>query len=122
MSLFGVSVGPAGEIVTVEMVDGPARFHALWLRDNARDDSSRHGGNDQRLFDVTELADEVTVASAEVVDGRLVVVFGPDGATSTYDEAWLEANRYDGPGPARTDWLRAGRLRGVQPCRGRRLT
>ena len=117
MSLGGVTVGPSddlipGQVVTVEMDDGPARFHALWLRDNARDDASRHGDNDQRLFDVTELADEVTVTAAEVVDGRLVVGFGPDGATSTYDEAWLEANRYDRPvvastGPA-VAWTAAG--------------
>jgi len=84
-------------VVAVELADGPTRFHALWLRDNARDDASRHGGNDQRLFDVTELADVVTVESAEVVEGRLVVSFGPDGATSSYDADWLEAHRYDGP-------------------------
>ena len=96
MSLLGASVGPAGDVVTVEMAAGPVRFHALWLRDNARDEASRHGDNDQRLFDVTELADEVTAMSAEVVDGRLVVAFGPDGVTSVYDEVWLEANRYDG--------------------------
>ena len=96
MSLLGASVGPAGDVVTVEMAAGPVRFHALWLRDNARDEASRHGDNDQRLFDVTELADEVSAMSAEVVDGRLVVAFGPDGVTSVYDEVWLEANRYDG--------------------------
>lgn len=96
MSRLGVSVGPAGDVVTVEMAAGPVRFHALWLRDNARGDASRDSDNDQRLFDVTELADRVTVESAEVVDDRLVVVFGPDGLTSTYGEAWLEANRYDG--------------------------
>lgn len=96
MSLLGASVGPVGDVVTVEMAAGPVRFHALWLRDNARDEASRHGDNDQRLFDVTELADEVSAMSAEVVDGRLVVAFGPDGVTSVYDEVWLEANRYDG--------------------------
>ena len=70
--------------VTVELSGGPARFHAIWLRDNARDDASRHAGNDQRLFDVTELPDHVVVRAAEVVDGRLRVEFEPDGAISTY--------------------------------------
>ena len=83
--------------VTVELSGGPARFHAIWLRDNARDDASRHAGNDQRLFDVTELPDHVVVRAAEVVDGRLRVEFEPDGAISTYGAAWLEAHRYDGP-------------------------
>ena len=93
MRLVDASAG----VVTVELAGGPARFHALWLRDNARDDASRHAGNDQRLFDVTELADEVVVASAEVVDGRLVVAFSPDGTTCAFDAGWLEAHRYDGP-------------------------
>ena len=84
------------EVVTVELAGGPARFHALWLRDNALDGASRHAGNDQRLFDVTELADEVVVESAEVEDGRLVVAFGPDGTASSFDADWLEAHRYDG--------------------------
>ena len=83
--------------VTVELSGGPARFHAIWLRDNARDDTSRHAGNDQRLFDVSELPNHVVVRAAEVVDGRLRVEFEPDGAISTYDSAWLEAHRYDGP-------------------------
>jgi len=85
------------EVVTVELAGGPARFHALWLRDNARGDASRHTDNDQRLFDVTELADEVVVASAEVVDGQLLVAFAPDGTACSFEAAWLEAHRYDGP-------------------------
>ncbi|MEC9424496.1 MAG: hypothetical protein VX522_02060, partial [Actinomycetota bacterium] len=81
-------------MVTVELTDGPARFHALWLRDNAQDGASRHG-NDQRLFDVTDLAEVVTVVAAEVVDGRLVVEFGPDGVASSWDAVWLETHCYD---------------------------
>ena len=27
------------DVLTVELADGPARFHAIWLRDNARDDA-----------------------------------------------------------------------------------
>ena len=81
-------------MVTVELTDGPARFHALWLRDNAQDGASRHG-NDQRLFDVTDLAEVVIVVAAEVVDGRLVVEFGPDGVASSWDAVWLETHCYD---------------------------
>ena len=64
--------------VTVELSGGPARVHAVWLRDNARDDASRHAGNDQRLFDVTELPDHVVVRAAEVVaraDQFLLTIF-----------------------------------------------
>ena len=73
------------DVLTVELADGPARFHAIWLRDNARDDASRDASNDQRLFDVSELPDEVAILAAEVVDGHLCVEFAPDGAVSTFD-------------------------------------
>ncbi len=95
----------ADEVVTVDLDGTPTRFHALWLRDNARDDASRHAANDQRLFDVSDLPDRVTVEAAEVVGGRLHVTFGPDRSTSTFDASWLAAHRYDppadAPGPAR---------------------
>ncbi len=84
------------EVLTLELAGGPARFHAIWLRDNARDDASRDVANDQRLFDVSELPEEVVIAAAEVVDGNLRVEFGPDGVVSTFEVHWLEAHRYDG--------------------------
>ena len=49
-------------------------------------------------MDVTDLAEAVTVVTAEVVDGRLVVGFGPDGVTSSWDAVWLEMHCYDLPG------------------------
>ena len=99
------------DVLTVELADGPARFHAVWLRDNARDDASRDAANEQRLFDVSELPDEVAIAAAEVVDGHLRVEFAPDGAVSTFDVEWLEAHRYDGRecrSPVAVPWLAAG--------------
>tara|TARA_B100000029_G_scaffold391087_1_gene387890 strand:- start:2830 stop:3924 length:1095 start_codon:yes stop_codon:yes gene_type:complete len=90
-----VEVSP--DVVTVELANGPARFHALWLRDNASGHESRHTGSGQRLFDVTELPDRVEVASAEVVDGRLYVTFEPDRFSSIYESDWLETHRYDRP-------------------------
>ena len=99
------------DVLTVELADGPARFHAIWLRDNARDDASRDASNDQRLFDVSELPDEVAILAAEVVDGHLRVEFAPDGAVSTFDVGWLEAHRYDGGGcrsQGAVPWLAAG--------------
>lgn len=84
-------------VVTLELEAGPARFHALWLRDNARDELSNHADSNQRMFDITELPDPVTVESAEMVDGQLVVVFGPEGVAIAYDTSWLESHCYDGP-------------------------
>ena len=83
--------------VTVDLGDGPVRFHAIWLRDNARDDASRHEANDQRLFDVSELPADVVLEAAEVVGDLLHVTFGPDGTASSFAADWLAAHRYDGP-------------------------
>jgi gamma-butyrobetaine dioxygenase len=112
---LSVSVVEAGAL-TVELVDGPARFHAIWLRDNARGEASRDGANDQRLFDVSELPEEVVITAAEVVDGNLRVEFGPDGVVSTFEVDWLEAHRYDGVerrSPVAVPWLAAD----LDPCR-----
>jgi len=103
------TVGP--EVLTVELAGGPARFHAIWLRDNARGEASRDVANDQRLFDVSELPDEVVIAAAEVVDGNLRVEFGPDGLVSTFEGDWLETHRYDGVERRWSEavpWLAAG--------------
>ena len=106
--------------VTVELSGGPARFHAIWLRDNARDDASRHTGNDQRLFDVTELPDHVVVRAAEVVDGQLRVEFEPDGAISTMARRGWRPTATTDRSISRHRWLFPGRPMGSSctACRG----
>ncbi len=110
--MTGLSVSAVeAEVLTVELAGGTARFHAIWLRDNARDEGSRDVANDQRLFDVSELPEEVVIAAAEVVDGNLRVEFGPDGVVSTFEVDWLEAHRYDGvdrSSSGAVPWLAAG--------------
>lgn len=71
-------------------------FHAIWLRDNARGPDARHPDNDQRLFDISELPDDVTISGAKLNDvGDLNVTFGPDGYQSTYTAQWLADYAYD---------------------------
>lgn len=71
------------------------RFHSAWLRDNARGPDARHPDNDQRLFDITELPDDLSIDSAALEDGILKVVFRADGHESLYPADWLWANAYD---------------------------
>ncbi len=85
----------AAEGLTVELDGRTARFHAIWLRDNARGPAYRGEHNDQRLFDVSQLADGVTVRSAAVGPEGLTVEFGPDGAVSTFEPGWLARHCYD---------------------------
>jgi gamma-butyrobetaine dioxygenase len=71
------------------------RFHALWLRDNARDDQTRSPGNGQRLITILDLPAATRIAEAQARDGTLTVRFEPEGRTINYDAAWLAAHAYD---------------------------
>ena len=71
------------------------RFHALWLRDNARDDKTRSPGNGQRLITILDIPAETVIAEAKADGGRLAIRFEPEGRTIAYDGAWLARHAYD---------------------------
>ncbi|MEQ8602327.1 MAG: TauD/TfdA family dioxygenase [Marivibrio sp.] len=81
----------------LEWPDGARRrFEALWLRDQAQGGAFRHGDNDQRLFDVADLPEDLSIATAEMrCDGALAVRFEPEGIDLAYDAAWLKAHASD---------------------------
>lgn len=99
------SVCDDGAAVRVEWEDGEAaRFHAIWLRDNARDPDTR-AENGQRLITVNQIARDTRVTLAAARDGQLVANFMPENKERTFDGAWLKAHIYD-----RADSKMAGRL------------
>lgn len=76
--------------------DGDAhRFHALWLRDNARDHKTRSPGNGQRLITILDIPAETRIAEAKVSNGTMSLRFEPEGKVVNYDAAWLAAHAYD---------------------------
>ncbi|RED48571.1 2-trimethylaminoethylphosphonate dioxygenase [Aestuariispira insulae] len=82
--------------VTAVFSDGTvSRFHGAWLRDNDRGQSARHADNDQRLFDITELPDDLSIEGAVVTDDHLDVAFAADGHVARFPVSWLFDNRYD---------------------------
>ncbi len=83
-------------VVTVEFTDGTsARFHAIWLRDNALDPDTRAPGNGQRLITIGDIPENTSVSAAEVIDGDLSVTFQPECKTVTFPAAWLADHIYD---------------------------
>ncbi|WP_209505086.1 MULTISPECIES: TauD/TfdA family dioxygenase [unclassified Ruegeria] len=83
-------------IVTVAFDTGAkARFHAIWLRDNALDADTRAPGNGQRLITIGDIPTDISVSSAEVVAGDLQVTFQPESKTVTFPADWLAENSYD---------------------------
>ena len=83
-------------VVTVVFDTGTqARFHAIWLRDNALDPETRAPGNGQRLITVGDIPADISVSSAEVVAGDLQVTFQPEDKTVTFPAEWLAEHKYD---------------------------
>jgi gamma-butyrobetaine hydroxylase len=93
--------GAALELV----LDGqPRRFHALWLRDNARDPQTRSPNNGQRLVTLLDIPAETRIAEARWSGEGLRLLFEPEGKTIDFDPVWLLAHAYDRPRPGQPGW------------------
>lgn len=86
-----LSIDPQGRHLAL---DG-ARFHAVWLRDNALDPDTRSPANGQRLITVNSLPQEVSIAGAALEGDDLVVRFAPEDKSVRFPRRWLAENRYD---------------------------
>lgn len=105
MVLANSKIHDDGAFVDLGWADGGrARFHALWLRDNALDERTRSPGNGQRLITILDIPRETVVASAEIVNGDLSVRFEPEAKTVVFPSAWLRARIYDRPMPGEAGW------------------
>lgn len=83
-------------VVTVEFDTGTkARFHAIWLRDNALDPETRAPGNGQRLITIGDIPSDISVSAAEISNGDLTVTFQPEGKIVTFPADWLAEHSYD---------------------------
>jgi len=81
----------AGPVITLNL--GDLVLPALWLRDSCGCAECRFPATGQRLVGsarVARLFGDTAVARHLVRDGRLSVVFAPDGHESEYELAWLE--------------------------------
>ncbi|MER7751813.1 phosphonate degradation HD-domain oxygenase [Kitasatospora sp. NPDC097643] len=85
-----------------------------WLRDNCPCAECRDPRNGQKLFQINDLPDELTIAAGTELDGNLEVLWS-DGHRSRYPLEWLTAER-DGDGRTEADkrlWVAADFRRGV---------
>ena len=85
----------SGEL-SVTWGDGAvSRLDAVWLRDHCQQPSSRDPHNGQRLINVTDIPEDLQIASARVSDrGDIQIVFEPGSHSSTYNPKWLRDNCY----------------------------
>ena len=82
----------------------PVRFHAIWLRDNARDERTRSPSNGQRLITLLDIPAETRIADAGWTDGRLSLRFEPEGRLIEFEPDWLLAHAYDRPRAGGIGW------------------
>ena len=93
-----------GAAVEVELDGARRRFHAIWLRDNAQDASTRSPGNGQRLITLQDIAPDIRLAEAAWASGELVLRFEPEGEAVRFGADWLLHHAYDKPAPATAGW------------------
>ena len=83
-----------------------ARFHALWLRDNALDAATRSPGNGQRLVSILDVPAATRISDAVVTaEGDVAVTFAPEAHLTVFPAAWLHAHRYDRDHTAGRGWI-----------------
>ena len=83
---------------------GRARFHAVWLRDNALDAATRSPGNGQRLITVLDQPASVTVAMVSLSGEHLSLTFSPENKTVRFPLGWLRRYVYDGTERREPGW------------------
>ena len=95
MAWTEVFIDDNGRVLRLEGPNGAARFHAVWLRDNALDPETRDPGNGQRLITLADIPKELSVQDARLTCGRLEVEFAPDGKQCAWPLPWLAEHCYD---------------------------
>ncbi len=93
-----------GRAIELGLDGGRHRFHALWLRDNAWDETTRSPGNGQRLVTILDIPAETRISAASAADGKLSLTFAPEGRTIAYDPVWLARNAYDATPEREPGW------------------
>jgi len=93
-----------GLALSLSWEDGfKARFHAIWLRDNALDPETRSAGNAQRLITLSDIPPDTVIADATIAADTLCVRFAPENKQVEFPGQWLRDHAYD---------VSAGRARG----------
>jgi gamma-butyrobetaine dioxygenase len=83
-----VASGGGGELELA--IDGRLhRFPAVWLRDNCQCAQCLDPGSGQKLHDITDIPEDLTVTAAQDTGESVVVTYAPDGHRSVFSRSWL---------------------------------
>jgi gamma-butyrobetaine dioxygenase len=91
-----IEILDSGRAVAFAFAGGDRRrFHAIWLRDNAWDETTRAPGNGQKLTTLADLPADIRVTAARAEGSRVWLTFAPEARTLCYDLGWLADHAYD---------------------------
>ena len=104
-----ITLSPDGQVLEISgLAPEPLRFHAVWLRDNARDERTRSPENGQKLITIGDIPEDTAILAATTDGGTLKVSFRPENRTIDYDLDWLRRNAYDRSARRERGWLPSG--------------
>ncbi|CBV42641.2 TauD/TfdA family dioxygenase [Halomonas elongata] len=83
--------------VSVRWSDGRvSRYHSIWLRENAADDTTVNPATRERILDLSTLPAWPEIANAEIDgSGALCIDFVPEERRLRFHPGWLRAHDYD---------------------------
>lgn len=83
-------------VLSVYWQDGRvSRYHSIWLRENAADDSTVNPATRERTLDLSTLAGWPTIAEASLeASGAITLVFAPEQRALSFHPGWLRAHDY----------------------------
>jgi gamma-butyrobetaine dioxygenase len=103
--MMRTSIIDRGEALEIVFADGQrARFHALWLRDNALDSETRSPANGQRLITILDQPASPRIQATSVSSGSLDVTFAPENKSVSFPLSWLRRRIYDRVPPREPCW------------------
>lgn len=80
----------------IDWADGrTSTLAAIWLRDHCQMPASRDPGNGQRLFNITDIPLEQSIAQVTQLDDKQIEIhYSPDGHKSIFSLSWLREHCY----------------------------
>ena len=103
---MNVQIAVGGAYLTLHDGLSEKRFHAVWLRDNARDELTLSSSNGQRLITLLDQPQALVLERAFLREGTyLCTYFQGDDTCYEYPLDWLKQNAYDHPARQQRGWL-----------------
>lgn len=100
--------------LSVSWQDGRrSRYHSIWLRENAADETTINPATRERILDLSRLGSWPTIGSATLeANGAVMLEFLPERRKLSFHPGWLRAHDYDNARDAEAPLVATTRWRG----------